>query len=483
MSDLQHEINEVIRRVCLLFTLALLLAAAAAAVYLGEEPRLVLSEWLKLQVQPCPLVTDYFRVASLPAAFLNAAVCGGFCTLLTRLRHVKFRPNVWAGYFLVVAHCLYGLNLVNMLPLMGGFWLHCRLHRLRFRENLDWAMFITSFGPFVSELLFRYPFMVNVPLTLGRFQINLIAIAACAAMCVFFGVSAPALLPGTSKLHRGYNLYNGGLATGLLGLFMFSFLYKTMGIEPPQPLSCENAVYTAHGSSYLLFCTAFYALLFSLCAIIGWVRNGKTFRGYGELLRDSGYKTNFLHRYPLALTWINLGLYGLMMTAYFCLVVLLTEGAGCTGATCGVILAAMTFAASGQHPKNVWPVLAGYALLSLLIHALCLASGRAVPWTLSTQGYMNGVAFATGLCPFTGKYGRKAGMLAGFFSAVMCTTTGFMHGGFVLYNGGLTAGVAALILLPLADTYVHHTERYGRGLLKPRHAPTEDEETARPLEP
>ena len=40
-----------------------------------------------------------------------------------------------------------------------------------------------------------------------------------------------------------------------------------------------------------------------------------------------------------------------------------------------------------------------------------------------------------------------------------------------------------LILLPLADTYVHHTERYGRGLLKPRHAPTEDEETARPLEP
>ena len=302
-------------------------------------------------------------------------------------------------------------------------------------------------------------------------------------MCVFFGVSVPALLPGTSKLHRGYNLYNGGLATGLLGLFMFSFLYKTMGIEPPQPLSCENAVYTAHGSSYLLFCTAFYALLFSLCAIIGWVRNGKTFRGYGELLRDSGYKTNFLHRYPLALTWINLGLYGLRMTAYCCLGVLLTEGAGFTGATCGVILAAMTVAASGQHPKNVWPVLAGYALLSLLIHALCLASGRAVPWTLSTQGYMNGVAFATGLCPFTGKYGRKAGMLAGFFSAVMCTTTGFMHGGFVLYNGGLTAGVAALILLPLADTYVHHTERYGRGLLKPRHAPTEDEETARPLEP
>ena len=39
MSDLQHEINEVIRRVCLLFTLALLLAAAAAAVILTLRKR------------------------------------------------------------------------------------------------------------------------------------------------------------------------------------------------------------------------------------------------------------------------------------------------------------------------------------------------------------------------------------------------------------------------------------------------------------
>ena len=487
MSDLQHEINEVIRRVCLLFTLCLFLASIAAALYLGETPRQVIDAWLRLQTSPCPLVTDYFRLSSLSAAFLNAALCGGVCTLLTRLRRVKFRPNVWSGYFLVVAHCFYGLNLVNMLPLMAGFWLHCRLHRLRFRENLDWAMFITSFGPFVSELLFRYPFTANIPLQLGALNINLVSIAACAVMCVFFGVSVPALLPGTSKLHRGFNLYNGGLATGLLGLFVYAFLYKTMGVTPPSPVACDNAVYSAHGNSYQLFCTAFFALVFLICILIGWLKNGRSFRGYGQILSDSGHKTNFLRRYPLGLTWINLGLYGLMMTAYFNIVVLLTDGAGFTGATCGVILAAMTFSASGQHPRNVWPVLAGYALLSLLVQALCLSCGRAVPWTLSTQGYMNGVAFATGLCPFTGKYGRRAGVLAGFISAVMCTTTSAMHGGFVLYNGGLTAGVAALILLPLADTYVSHTERYGRGAIKEkrigRAVLPEAEEAAHPFEP
>ena len=99
---------------------------------------------------------------------------------------------------------------------------------------------------------------------------------------------------------------------------------------------------------------------------------------------------------------------------------------------------------------------------------------------------MNGIAFATGLCPFTGKFSRKAGLMAGFISAVMCTTTSVMHGGFVLYNGGLTAGIAALILLPLIDTYISHTERYGRGKVKlphGRHEPLPDgEEPVRPFE-
>lgn len=151
-----------------------------------------------------------------------------------------------------------------------------------------------------------------------------------------------------------------------------------------------------------------------------------------------------------------------MMLAYFDAVILLTEGAGFTGPTFGIILAAMTFAAGGQHPGNVWPVLLGYAVLSLFVHGECALSGRAVPWTLSTQGYMNGAAFATGLCPFAGKYGWKTGVLAGMISAVMCTTTSAMHGGFVLYNGGLTAGIAALILLPLLDTYVTHSEKWGQ---------------------
>ena len=66
---------------------------------------------------------------------------------------------------------------------------------------------------------------------------------------------------------------------------------------------------------------------------------------------------------------------------------------------------------------------------------------------------MNGAAFATGLCPFTGRYGKRYGAAAGFVSAVLCTATTVMHGGFMLYNGGLVAGLSAMILSPLIDHY------------------------------
>lgn len=134
--------------------------------------------------------------------------------------------------------------------------------------------------------------------------------------------------------------------------------------------------------------------------------------------------------------------------------ILFTEGAGFTGPTIGVILAALTFTAMGQHPRNVWPILAGYQLLYITTIFLCSVSRGELTWSISTQGYINGVAFATGLCPIVGRYGIRAGLAAGFMCASMCTATSALHGGFVLYNGGFTAGITALILLPILEHYV-----------------------------
>lgn len=441
-----------IKRVALSFSLCFLAACPLAALYTGEWGQ-VLPGFARILFSPCPLVTDYYRLGSLASAFLNAGLCGLACAALMYFTGHDCTGSFWAGYFLVIAHCFYGLNFINMWPPILGILLYCRWAKISFGDNLDIAMFSTAFGPFISELLFRYPLEERWILRFGWVQLNLAGVVFALLLGVFLGFAIPAVLPATHLLHRGYNLYNGGLAFGILGMLIYAFLYRTMGIVPPAPAAPENAVYDAHGGSYLLFANLFFAVVFLAFWGIGWKYNGRSFAGYKKLLSDTGYRTDFLQKYTAPCVLINLGLYGFLMLFYFDAVVLLTDGAGFTGPTCGVIIAAMTFAATGQHPKNVWPILAGYVSLSVLVWGIFLLLGKPLPWTLSTQGYINGVAFATGLCPFAGCYGPVVGVIAGAICAAMCTTTGLMHGGFVLYNGGLTAGITAIILTALLDHY------------------------------
>lgn len=41
--------------------------------------------------------------------------------------------------------------------------------------------------------------------------------------------------------------------------------------------------------------------------------------------------------------------------------------------------------------------------------------------------------------------------------ASLCTSTSALHGGLILYNGGFTTGITALILLPILEHYIPQT--------------------------
>lgn len=439
-----------IKCICLLFSMSFLIACPIAGIYLHNLED-TFGAFLTILTSPCPLVTDYFQLGNLAAAFLNAGVCGISCTALMILLHSECPSGTLAGFFLVVAHCFYGLNFLNMWPPILGILFFCRLAKIDFCANLDMAMFSTAFGPFISELLFRYP--LGEKFVFGDVRVTAVGILFVILFSLFLGFAIPATLPGALKMHRGYNLYNGGLAFGLLGLFIYAFLYKTMGINPPETYSVQNAIYEAHGNSYFAFAFLYFTFMFSLFFLIGWFLNGKSLKGYRTLLADTGHRTNFFASYGPGKVFLNIGIYGFFILGYFTLVIALTDGVGATSATMGVTLAALTFSAQGQHPKNVWPIFCGYILLSLFVTTISRITGNPVPWTLSTQGYINGAAFATGLCPISGRFGKRFGVLAGFMCAVMCTSTSAIHGGFVLYNGGLTAGITALILVPCLDYY------------------------------
>ena len=442
--------SRTIQQICFFISLSFFIASFIATIYLNAWGH-VWKDFLEILIMPSPLITDYFKLGNLASAFLNAGMCGMSCTLLMYFLNIECRPSMFAGYFLVIAHCFYGLNLLNMWPPVLGILLFSKVFKVGFRYNFDMAMFATAFGPFISELLFRYH--VWDYYIVYKVQISILGFILVILFSIFLGFAIPAMLPGALKLHKGYNLYNGGLAFGLLGLFIYAFMYKTMGITPPEQAPILNITYSLHDNSYQIFMTIYFVILF-LCFILwGWYLNGKSFEGYDELLDSNGHTADFFGEFGAPKVLMNMGFYGLLILLYFTLVISFTDGAGFTGPTVGVIFAALTFSSQGQHPANVWPIFIGYALLSLLVTILCLIGGLDIPWTLSTQGYMNGAAFATGLCPIAGKYGRRYGVIAGFMCAVICTSTNAMHGGFMLYNGGLTTGITALILIPCLEYY------------------------------
>ena len=439
-----------IKAACLFISIALLLACPIAAFYIDCWDRIFIDLY-QILTMPSPLVTDYYNLGNLASTFLNAGLCGLACTLIMIINKTNCPPSFLAGYFLVIAHCFYGLNFLNMWPPMLGIYLFCKVMKIHFNQNLDMAMFATAFGPFISEMLFRYH--VNEHYIVWKTQISLLGVSYVIIFSIFLGFAIPAMLPGALRLHRGFNLFNGGLAFGLLGFFIYSYMYKTFGISQPDPVKPLNVIYNIHGQSYGLFVSIFFISIFICFIITGWFLNGKSFKGYDKLMESTGHRVNFFDSYGPALVYINIGVYGLMMLTYFILVISLTKGAGFTGATTGIILASITFSSQGQHPKNVWPVLLGYVILFVSVSITKLIFGNEIPWTLSTQTYMNGAAFATGLCPIVGCYGRKYGVIAGIMCAVMCASTSAIHGGFMLYNGGFTTGITALILIPCLEYY------------------------------
>lgn len=437
-------------------TLAFFAATVAAFFYTNETD--FRGNLLRILTSPSNLVTDYFALGSLASTFFNTAVCGWIANVVIHLSGIHAKATTLAAYLLVVAHGFYGLNFLNMWPPLIGVLLFCLVTRRPFRDYVHVALFSTALGPFISDFLFRYTagdrFSIDDP------HVTLLGVV----LAILFGLAAgfvvPALLPGTTAMHRGFNMYKAGLAIGILGIFVYSFLYRSLGFDAPEALVIDNPTYYAMPYAYRGFINVFFLLLFSSTLLMGFLWNRASFRGYGDLLRSTGYGVDFLDRFGMPVCLINFAVYGLCLLAYLNVILLLPEifpflpaGVGFTGPTVGVVFAALTFSADGQQPRTVAPIALGYALLLTVVCILCSIIGIDVPWTLSTQGYINGFAFATGLCPFSGKYGAKIGVLAGFLSAVICTSTAAMHGGFVLYNGGFTAGLTALVLLPVLDFY------------------------------
>lgn len=76
--------------------------------------------------------------------------------------------------------------------------------------------------------MFRY---TQGHFVLGKVNLTLSGVLLTIAFSLILGFLIPAILPGAHAWHKGYNLFNGGLAVGMLGFFLFNFFYRTMGFH------------------------------------------------------------------------------------------------------------------------------------------------------------------------------------------------------------------------------------------------------------
>lgn len=437
-------------------TLSFFIATPVAVTVTGIDAETFWGNFLSLLTGPSKLVTDYFALGGLSSTLFNAAICGLACALIITVSRARVTSTTFAAYMLVIAHCFYGLNIINMWFPFLGVLIYCLVRRRSFGRNLHIAMFSTALAPFFTDFLFYYP--PGRSLTIGG--ISVLGIFLSILFGIASGFIVPALIHGTAPMHKGFSMYKAGLALGLLGIFVYCFLYKTLGVTSLEFVVDPDGSSERFGKTYYIFMNVFFIVIFLAALVIGFFLNGKSFRNYKKLTDCSGYGLDFADKFGMPLCLINFGVYGFCILAYLNIVFFLPtfipflpDGVGFTGPTAGVVFAALTFSADGQHPKNVAPIVLGYTLLFAVVCAICLIAGADMPWTLSTQAYINALAFATGLCPIAGVYGFRYGVIAGVFSAIICTSTAAMHGGFVLYNGGFNAGLAALILIPVFEFY------------------------------
>ena len=392
------------------------------------------SGFAQILMSPAQLTKDYFEVGSVSGAFLNVALVGFACTAMAFLPGAAVNGLTIAAYFLTTGFSFWGINFLNMWPFFLGVMLHALARRESFAKYVNLAMFSTALCPLASELLLRYP-------ESGEPRgVTLTGVVLMLAVGMLIGFLTPAMAAHSPSVHKGYDLYSAALPGVLLGLFAVAVLYKSLGHAVPEIAATLGG---SHPGVVWTFCIVF----FGLCILAGWQLNGRSFGGYADLLRDTGHKADFAAKYGAGLAIMNVGVYGLMILAYYIFVNAIQGDAlaGFNGVTLGIVFCMVCFGGAGAHPGNVWPIMAGYVVFSFAA-TLCL--GGVFP--VNAQAIMVGLCFASGLAPIAGNYGWWAGVLAGGMHYFLVTSIPAIHGGFSLYNGGFTALLVAAILAAIA---------------------------------
>ncbi len=415
-----------------LFFGLLTLAFLAAAVCMPDRGSMLSGLWQILSGTG-KISTNYFALGGYAATFLNMGlVCAAGLGLFLVFGGTPNNVSTLA-VILTVGFASWGINILNIWPTVLGVVLYGLVKKEKLGTLVNAMLFSTGIAPLISELMLRYPNAQTV-------GFNLPGVLLALAVGFVIGFFLPAGLAHSPKVHKGFDLYSAALPIGMTAFLLNAALYKTMGVELPAAPDTQTLTVASRMTANLFCC-----ILFGLCIVLALALGCRP-GDYRKLL--SAPTPSVTAAQGNAVFLMNVGVYGLFILAYYNLI-----GASFNGVTFGILFCMLATCNSGSHPGNVWPIMLGYVLASLVCGWLSALVGGSFAMTINAQAICVGLCYANGLSPICDKYGWQYGLLAAALHYLLVTSVPNLHGGFCLYNGGFTAALICLILVPQLERF------------------------------
>ena len=402
------------------FLLSLIPLYFIAAAFFFHTPSDILSGLVRILQEPDFLITDYFVVGGVGAAFFNAGLLSLFSVALVYFLGMEMDGHTITSVCLMFGFSLFGKNIFNIWALLAGVWLYAKYHRTPFSRYVYVGLYSTSLSPIITQIT-QIPQLSVFPVPI-RF---LLAIAAGVAI----GFVIPPLSTHVHYAHKGYSLYNVGFSCGIIATIVVS-LFRSFNIEMEQRLIWHTGMRVRF--------LALLSVLFVLMAAGALLFGGRSIlKEYRLLLRLPGLGgTDFLRDSTRCATVFNMAVNGL-----FAVVLVFLVGGELNGPVIGSIFTIIGFSATGKHLRNIFPIMLGVYLASLIKH-----------WNLCDPSPMLAFLLSTTLAPIAGEFGIFCGVLAGFLHSSVVLNTGILYGGMNLYNNGFAGGLIAVFMIPIIQS-------------------------------
>ena len=394
-----------------------------------QPPGEILQGIITIIREPDFLITDYFIIGGVGAAFVNAGILTLVSIGIVYGLGMEFDGHTITSACLMFGFSLFGKNLLNIWAIMLGVFLYARYHRTSVSRYIYIGYYGTSLSPIITQVMQMWELPVPVRMVL------------CILTGTVIGFVLPPLCTHVHYSHKGYSLYNVGFAGGIIATVIVS-MFKSFGI------TIESRLLWSEGNNGLFL--TLLSVLFGGMILYGVLAERReAVRGYRNILKCYGLGgTDYYKTEGGSATLINMGVNGL--ASMFILVAL---GGELNGPTIGSIFTVVGFSATGKHLRNILPVMVG----------VCLAS-VAKNWSITDPSAQLALLLSTTLAPIAGEFGILAGVLAGFLHSSVALNVGIVYGGMNLYNNGFAGGIVAIFLVPVIQSVMDRRARARGGL-------------------